>query len=225
MNNVNIKAKTSYHHGNLKPALVAAALKEISREGPEGFSLRGVARRAGVSAPAVYRHFKDKDDLLAAVAIECAERLGAVMVEAVSSAPADPLERFRATGIALVRFAVANPEHFRALSVPGLFERTPRDQLERQLAFQQAEMAKLADAQAAGHLTALPLDDIMLAANSIVLGLAHLMIEGKLGPIDDARATQLAVAVTGVLGLGLIPRDEDVHDARRSVTVKGKRKR
>ena len=225
MNNVNIKAKTSYHHGNLKPALVAAALKEIAREGPEGFSLRGVARRAGVSAPAVYRHFQDKDDLLAAVAIECGERLAAVMVEAVATAPPDPLERFRATGIALVRFAVANPEHFRALSIPGLLERTPRAQLEGQLAWQQTEMTKLAEAQATGAITALPLDDIMLAANSLVMGLAHMIVEGKLGPVDDARATQLAIAVTGVLGLGLVPRDEDVHDARRSVTVKGKRKR
>ncbi len=225
MNNDNIPAKTSYHHGNLKPALVAAALKEIAREGPEGFSLRGVARRAGVSAPAVYRHFRAKDDLLAAVAVECAERLAAVMVDAVANAaPDDPLDRFRATGIALVRFAVAHPEHFRAISIPGVLERTPHEQLDRQLAWQSEQLRGLADAQARGLLAGVPLDTIVLTANALVMGLAHLIVEGKLGEVDDARATELAIAVTGLLGIGLIPRDEDVHDARQSLTLKGKRK-
>nr|MBA3541734.1 TetR/AcrR family transcriptional regulator [Deltaproteobacteria bacterium] len=106
-----------YHHGNLRETLVKVALRAIAEDGLEGFTLREVARRAGVSAPAVYRHFADKDDLLVAVASECAERLAAVMVEAVERAPAHPLERFRATGIAYVRFAVAHPEHFRAIGV------------------------------------------------------------------------------------------------------------
>ena len=105
-------SKAAYHHGNLKPALIAAALKEISREGPDGFSLRGVARRAGVSAPAVYRHFKDKDDLLAAVAAECSQRLGVEVAESLRKAPDNPLEQFRATGIALVKFAASRFRNF-----------------------------------------------------------------------------------------------------------------
>jgi AcrR family transcriptional regulator len=216
VNNVNIPAKTTYHHGNLRAALITAALRELSTEGPEGFSLRGVARRAGVSAPAVYRHFEDKDDLLVAVAAECADRLATAMIDAVAAAPPDPLEQFRAVGIALVRFAVAHPEHFRALSIPGLPEKTPAELRAREEAWQAEQRRALADAQARGLIADVPLEDLLLTANCTVMGLAHAIIEGRLGKVDDARATELAIAVTGVLGHGLVPRGEPVEDPRCS---------
>lgn len=208
-------ASKTYHHGNLKAALITAALRELAHEGPEGFSLRGVARRAGVSAPAVYRHFEDKEALLVAVAAECADRLATTMVDAVAKAPADPLERFRAVGIALVRFAVAHPEHFRALSIPGLADKTPPEQRARERAWNEAEMRGLAEAQRQGHIADLPLDEIMLTANATMMGLAHAIIEGRLGEVDDARATELAIAATGVLGHGFAPRTERWPDPRR----------
>jgi AcrR family transcriptional regulator len=210
--------KAAYHHGNLRPALIAAALKELAREGLGGLSLRGVARRAGVSAPAVYRHFEDKYDLLAAVATECAERLAATIVELVENAPDHPLAKFRAQGIAIVRFAVAHPEHFRALAIPGLEERTPAEARARADAWNAAQRAALVDAQQRGLISDLPLDDLLLAANSTVMGLAHAIIEGRLGDIDEARAENLAIAVTRVLGVGLIPRDEPIHDSFLEVT-------
>jgi AcrR family transcriptional regulator len=216
-----LRSKAAYHHGNLKPALIAAALKEISREGPDGFSLRGVARRAGVSAPAVYRHFKDKDDLLAAVAADCSQRIGAEVAAALANAPDNPLEQFRATGIALVKFAAANPEHYRAMSIAGVFAKTEAES-GKQRAYQE-ERAKIAAAIEQGHIAPLPLDDLMLAANALVTGLAHLIIEGQLGEVDPERATKLAIAVTGVLGVGLIPRDEDIHDPYKGHAVKTKK--
>jgi AcrR family transcriptional regulator len=219
-----LPSKSAYHHGNLKPALVAAALKEIAAHGPDAFSLRGVARRAGVSAPAVYRHFADKDALLVAVASECAERLAAAMVAAVRAASADPLDQFRATGIATVRFAVAHPEHFRVIGTPGVLDAMPADLRGKQDAFVGAQRAMIADAQARGLIADLPLDDLLLAAHCSVSGLAHAIIEGRLGEVDDARATQLAIAVTSVLGVGLIPRTEDVHDPHRKIVVKPKRR-
>ncbi|MDX2093415.1 MAG: TetR/AcrR family transcriptional regulator [Kofleriaceae bacterium] len=199
--------RTAYHHGNLKPALISAALKELAHEGLEGFSLRGVARRAGVSAPAVYRHFEDKEALLVAVASESAERLGAAMVEAVARAPDDPLEKFRATGIAIVKFAVANPEHFRALAIPDLDKRTPPAQRELARAWNEEQRRQLLAAQAKGQIAAIPIDDLILAASSTVMGLAHLIIGGSLGKIDEASAVRLASNVTEVLGIGLIPRE------------------
>jgi AcrR family transcriptional regulator len=220
-----LPAKRAYHHGNLRAALIAAALRELSTEGLDGISLRGVARRAGVSAPAVYRHFEDKDALLAAVAAECAERLGATMVQAVAEAPDDPLERFRATGIASVRFAVAYPEHYRALSVPGLSERTPPEQRTRQTEWQDSQRRALADAQARGQIAPLPLDDVLLAANALVGGLAHMITEGRLGKVDDARATELAIAATSVLGIGLVPRAEPLEDSRPEACRDDKRAR
>ncbi len=208
--------KATYHHGNLKAALVAAGLKELAAEGLDGVSLRGVARRAGVSAPAVYRHFADKEALLVALAAECAERLAAVMVAAVEDAPPDPLERFRAHGIALVRFAVAFPEHFRALSTPGLADKIPAEQKAREDEWLGNQRRGVEQAQADGLIAPFPFDELMLAANSAMMGLAHAIIEGRLGEVDDARATELAISVTGILGHGLSPRADELIDPRRA---------
>lgn len=207
MNNVNIPAKRSYHHGNLRTALVQATLRAIAEDGPDGFTLRDVARRAGVSPAAPYRHFRDKDELLAAVAAECAERLAQMVEASVAEAPADdPLAQFRQEGIALVEFAVAHPEHFRALNLPGFSARLPEEQQQRLHASREAQRRALAAAQEAGAIASIPLDDLLLAANSLVHGLGHLIVEGQLGEVSPERARQLAVAVTGVLGVGLLPR-------------------
>ena len=96
-----------------------ATLRAIAENGPDGFTLRDVARRAGVSPAAPYRHFKDKDDLLAAVAGECTDRLVSTVEASVAEASDDALDRFRHVGIAIVQFAAAHPEHFRALTLPG----------------------------------------------------------------------------------------------------------
>ncbi len=216
--------KKAYHHGNLRPALVAAALKEIAKSGPDGFSLREVARRAGVSPPAVYRHFADKDALLAAVAAECWERIGAAMEAAVAAAPDDALERFRATGIAYVTFAVEHPEHFRALAVPGLFEKMPADVMARVNAWGASQRGSLARAQERGEIAAMPLDDVMLAASSLVHGVATQIVEGRFGKVDVAGARKLAIVATGVLGAGIVPRSEAWKDPRTGVELKGRRR-
>jgi AcrR family transcriptional regulator len=196
-----LATKRAYHHGNLREALVAAALKEVARSGPEGFSLRSVARRAGVSPPAVYRHFADKDALLAAVAVECSERIGVAMRDAVAGAPDDPLERFRATGIAYVQFAVEHPEHFRAMSSPGLAEHTPQLQRLQFEARSREERESLVRAQQAGKIAAIPID------------------------VDVAAARRLALSVTAVLGAGVLPRTEAYEDARGVLTLPATRRR
>ncbi len=206
MNNVNIP-KRAYHHGNLRAALLQATLRAIAEDGPDGFTLRDVARRAGVSPAAPYRHFKDKDELLAAVAAECAERLAKMVVEAVAEAPPDdPLAQFRQVGIANVEFAVAHPEHFRALNVPGIASRLPEEQQRRLAAWHDGQRRALLAAQEAGAIARMPLDDLVLAAASLVHGLGHMIVEGQLGEVSLARARELAIAVTGVLGIGLLPR-------------------
>jgi len=207
-------AKHAYHHGNLRPALIKAALKAIAIEGPDKFTLRDVARRAGVSAPAVYRHFESKEDLLIAVVGDAAERLGAALAEAVARAPDDPIERFRATGIAYVKFAVGNPEHFRALYLPGFQQRLPPEISKGQAHWQQTERARLAGAQEAGQLAKLPLDEILLSASAVVHGLAHMIVSGQFGEVDEARAVELALVVTRAIGLGFIPRTDTLVDPR-----------
>src|SRR5271163_3285812 len=74
-----------YHHGNLRESLVAAAIQLIAEVGPAGFNLREVARRAGVSHNAPYRHFRDKGELLAEVAAEGFRELNAALLEGAAS--------------------------------------------------------------------------------------------------------------------------------------------
>src|SRR5512138_2569100 len=101
-----------YHHGDLRRALVEAALDLVRMRGPEGFTLREAARRVGVSQTAPYRHFETKEALLAAVAEEGFRALHHRLAEAAASAGPDPLERLRAQGIASFEFYVAEPARF-----------------------------------------------------------------------------------------------------------------
>jgi AcrR family transcriptional regulator len=214
VNNVNIPKK-QYHHGNLREALIKAGMRAVAEDGPDGFSLRGVATRAGVTPPAVYRHFADKDELLAAVAAECAERLAATVTESVAQAQGNSLARFRAVGIAYVQFAVAHPEHFRALTVPGLLAKLPDEERAHMDAFYMEQRRDLEAGQAAGEIADMPVDELLLAANALVHGLAHLIIEGQLGPVDAKRAKELAIAASGAIGVGFIPRDKPPGDPLR----------
>lgn len=202
-------SRHAYHHHDLRQALVSAALDALPEVGAEGLSLRAIARRAGVSEAAPYHHFADKDALLGAVAAECAQLLLAALEAAVAEAGDDQRRRFQLTGIAYVRFAVANPAHFRAMEMPGLNAKMPPEIRARIAAFYRDEEHRMRQAQREGLFAALPFDDLILAATSLVHGLAHLMIDGAtaMRPGDLDQAAEIARAVTRVLGLGLLPRD------------------
>lgn len=205
MNNVNIP-KRQYHHGNLREALITAGMRAVAEHGPAGFSLRDVAKRAGVTPPAVYRHFGDKDELLAAIAVECSERLAATVAESLASAEGNALTRFRYVGIAYVQFAVAHPEHFRAMTIPGVVQRLPEEQRQQMAVWHDQQRRDIDAAKARGEIANIPTNDILIAANALVHGLAHAIVEGQFGRVDAKRARELAVAATGVFGIGLVPR-------------------
>ena len=106
-----MRKRKSYHHGNLREALLQAAIQLIGEVGPGGFTLREVARRAGVSHNAPYRHFQDKEELLAAVATEGYRGLNEAMLDATKG-HSDPVDRLKRAGLAYVQFALRQPEHF-----------------------------------------------------------------------------------------------------------------
>src|SRR6187455_3628718 len=106
------KPHRPYHHGNLRRALLDEALTTIRTEGVDGLTLREIGARVGVSRTALYRHFADKRALLSAVATEGFRTLRLQLVAAWDeSGRGRP--GFETMGVAYIRFAVANPSHYR----------------------------------------------------------------------------------------------------------------
>ena len=107
--------RRGYHHGNLKEALVAAACRLIAERGPAGFTLSEAARLAGVSAAAPYRHFKDRDALIAEVARRGFAAFGARLGTAWDGAEVDPMHGFSRMGEAYLAFAREEPGFYSAM--------------------------------------------------------------------------------------------------------------
>lgn len=101
----------AYHHGNLRESLLQAGLQLLGERGPSGFTLREVARQAGVSHNAPYRHFANREELLAALATQGFEALRQAMLEAPEEMP----ERLQNIGLAYIRFALEHPHHYLAM--------------------------------------------------------------------------------------------------------------
>ena len=112
--------KRGYHHGNLRQALVDAALKLIEQKGPQGFTLSEAAKDAGVTPAAVYRHFAGREDLIAECARQGYEIFADLMDYAYSTGGPSPLAAFEATGRAYLAFARKFPGHYIAMFESGV---------------------------------------------------------------------------------------------------------
>ncbi|RKH05899.1 TetR/AcrR family transcriptional regulator [Corallococcus praedator] len=197
--------KPRYHHGDLRQALVDAAVALISEEGFGALTLREVARRAGVTHAAPYRHFTDKEALLGAVALEGFRAMAREMRERMDRAPEGPLEQLSAAGVAYVLFAVRHPPHFRVMFGPH-FQRPlkPRSPEGEPDAFALL-VGCIAAGQSAGLLRQGEPRALTLTAWSLVHGLASLFVDRQL---DEAvqgleAAEALAVVQTRLLISGL----------------------
>jgi AcrR family transcriptional regulator len=109
-----------YHHGNLREALIAAALDLIGEKGPTGFTFAEAARSAGVSPAAPYRHFRDRDELLADVAKRGFEVFATALDAAWDEGKPDPIRAFERLGRAYLAFARAEPAYYSAMFESGL---------------------------------------------------------------------------------------------------------
>lgn len=112
--------KRGYHHGNLRQALVDAALALIEEKGPQGFTLSEAAKTAGVTPAAVYRHFQGREDLIAEAARQGFEIFADLMEYAFEKGQPSALASFEATGRAYLAFAEKYPGHYQAMFESGI---------------------------------------------------------------------------------------------------------
>jgi AcrR family transcriptional regulator len=193
--------RRGYHHGDLRRALLDEALAIIREAGVDGLTLREIGARLGVSRTALYRHFVDKRALLTAVATEGFRVLRGELVRAWEEGGRGPAAS-QAMGAAYVRFAVANPAHYRVM-----FSRfVDPDPQEPELAAEaRGAFQALADAVAAlQHDGVVRGDDTVLTARyvwAVVHGVAMLAIDGQLpapGGVEELTQYALARLGTGI---------------------------
>jgi AcrR family transcriptional regulator len=177
------EGRRPYHHGALREALIDATEQLLAEQGLEGFSLREVARRAGVSPAAPMHHFGDARGLLTAVAVRAFEELASRLEAADAASDGRRRDRLRRQGLAYVRFA---------LERPGLYD----------LMFRAAKLDwETAELQVAGHrafwtmagLFAKPAPPgdmtrppAAVVVWSLVHGFSRLALDGQLGPLEDS---------------------------------------
>ncbi|WP_206956534.1 TetR/AcrR family transcriptional regulator [Trinickia acidisoli] len=192
--------KHTYHHGDLKRALRATASTLMEERGVHAVSLREIAQAAGVSHTAVYRHYADKEALLADLAESGFRELHETMQRAVRAAKSGPVRQLQAIGLAYVRYGVRQPHVLQLMfggiiadrqSYPSLIE--AGDALARVL----ADVVKAG--QSAGVFRSTKTEDLTLTAWSLVHGLTLLIcggqVRGAQQPALVERAARRSVAL------------------------------
>lgn len=172
-------SKESYHHGNLRAALLGAALDLLHEGGIEALSLREVARRAGVSPGAPYHHFKSKGDLVCELAKERLEHLDGVSYEALEGLKM-PQEKLKAIGIAYVMYAAEHPAEFRLMFSPERGSPLSQEKPEDAPVFR-VLLGVIDELRETGH--DLHRETAAITAWSLVHGLADLLVDGPLAPM------------------------------------------
>ena len=203
--------KRGYHHGNLRQALIDAALELIELRGPTGFTLSEAAKQAGVTPAAVYRHFEGREDLIAEAALQGYDIFVTAMQSAYAEGKPNALRAFEATGRAYLAFARDHPGHYIAMFESGIsVNRTP----------ELAEVARRANAvleRAAMELSQhIPQDRrppaSMVSAHvwAISHGVVELFARNSPGRATPFPADELLESGIGIYlrGLGLISPDD-----------------
>ena len=200
-------AAKPYHHGNLRRELLNAARELLEESNIAALSLRQVARRVGVSHTAPYRHFPDKESLLAGIAAVGLENLTEQVAQAVELHPDDSAAQLKEAGLRYVQLALDNPQCTQ-LMFGGIL---PCDETYPELneasgkAFDGLKMM-IEQGQSSGVFKQGDVELMALTAWSCMHGLSMLLISGDLGEIISLpiEAQTLTSAVTGMLAEGLL---------------------
>lgn len=182
-----------YHHAHLRDDLLKAAIRLIAETGPNAFTLREVARRAGVSHNAPYRHFRNREALLGAVAAQGFLELTRAMLDSAAG-HTDPVERLKYAGLGYVTFALRRPEHFTVMFDAPMSNRKRRDSSPAD----KEAFATLVDfvkkCLDAGQLTG-DLNHMALLAWTMVHGIAKLAVADRLPFRTNAEILKFAAFV------------------------------
>ena len=195
---IDVIAKATYHHGDLRAALVRAAMELLEESGETALSLRAVARRAGVSPAAPYRHYADREALVSAVAAvgyrELAERLAAA-----HPSPSTP-DQLASVATAYVQFALERPALFRIM----FGEPCDRDNDERVAAT--AAVSQYVRAIVERTFPQADAEALATAIWALVHGLAFLYLDGKLDASSPtAVADRVTAAIHALLTINMTP--------------------
>ncbi|MBP7240664.1 TetR/AcrR family transcriptional regulator [Amaricoccus sp.] len=202
------RARKSYHHGNLREALVEAALKLVEEKGPLGFTMAEAARSAGVSPAAPYRHFRNRDELIEEVARQGFEAFADRLERVVDDPRLSTLAAFSMAGQVYIDFARSHPGHYAAMfesgvglaGDPGLARASNRAM---------SVLVRLAERLTA-HLPAARRPPAQMVANHVWAlshGVVELFARGAPGSRAPYSAEEMLESGTGIYlrGLGIIP--------------------
>ena len=192
----------SYHHGDLRAALLAEAASMIAEGGAASVTMRAIGRRLGVSRAAAYRHFADRTALLIAVAAAGFDRLKSRLQTIDAGTPRSSVEQFRRLGEEYVRFAMENPAHYRLMYGKEALTREDVPELQQAAIglFEQLVSVIQAQQRSGGIKRQDPRAQAYVAW-SAVHGLASLWIEGQILATDDIEGLIRQTTATVVEGM------------------------
>ena len=198
--------RANYHHGDLRSALLEAALHIINDQGPRQLTIREVARKAGVSHTAPYRHFANKDDLIVAVVKQGFELMRQTMQAEKAAAEQDPVSQFAASGMAYVEFALQHSAYYRIMHSGDLLSSTGQHSLQHTGTETFAEM--VADIKTCQGLGIVRPGDPTLQALTIlstIHGFVTLVIDNRVNALlgDTYQIAQIRDAILTAIFEGL----------------------
>ncbi|NJK47091.1 TetR/AcrR family transcriptional regulator [Candidatus Gracilibacteria bacterium] len=200
-----MSSKKTYHHGDLRQALIEEAIALVTEQGISNWSLREVARRIGVSHTAPYRHFADRDALLAAVAEKGFQKMSQFLLASLENIPNQHSQKLQAIGIAYVKYAIAHPSEYEVMfrysqnndrQYPALTEVSTK-------AFT-ILVNVIEEGQKAGEFRQENPTQLAYVAWSMVHGLSMLLIDGQIEVPENSTLEKIASFTTQIAIEGLM---------------------
>ena len=193
--------RSSYHHGNLREAIVAAAVDLVAESGIEAMTLREAARRAGVSSGAPFRHFPGKRELVLAVAEQGMAQLRASISRGLAGCQSEnPLVRLAMLGSAYVDWAADHPTHYRVLGDRLLIDFYHSETLLADNHWIRETMEQqLREGQELGQIGPLDLAQANLQCRAMAYGLARMMVDGHFPEFAITSPTSMRQAMIDAL--------------------------